>query len=171
MLLLTESPIDTCALVISRTSNLLFTVSGCWWLYNQLRSFCPTNWATCHSVWGLWSIAQYPCMGLYRLLGYSAFQHRIMWHWDSHHGRIYNHLRDKPLLMSLKELLDWVNWGGRIQPIHGCTFPLAGVPDWMSKASQTLSCSPIGFQPAGAVWPAASGSCHHVFMPWQYSPP
>jgi hypothetical protein len=65
-----------------------------------------------------------------------------------------NHLGDNPLGESVRELLDWVDWGGKTHPVS-CTIPWAGAPHWVPASfcfltTETVLCPPL--PPAPALW-------------------
>jgi hypothetical protein len=85
--------------------------------------------------------------------------------------------------MSVTELLDWINCGGRVHPYYGqhhfmsldSRFKAGRAEGGCSPASLSLSLSlPPSLPPSlltmDTMWPAASCSCKHAFLTWQAVP-
>lgn len=76
-----------------------------------------------------------------------------------------NHLRDKPLSMSLWEFLDWVHWGGKTYSLWVWHRPLVWGPGLKTreKVSWVLAFFSFCLLTLDAGWPTASSPCWHAF--------
>lgn len=88
--------------------------------FNQLRSFCPTSWATSFQFGPLLhgSVPTHVFLFLQaaEALSFSIRNNMML---ILHLDRIWNAARGTPLSMGPREFLDWGSWGGKIQPIFG----------------------------------------------------
>lgn len=136
MLLVTESHVDTCAPVTSRSSSLWFTVSGGLVTLQSVKVILSNKLSTCHSAWGPLVHSSVPTHGFPRAAGIlsSPIENNVMLRLPP--SQDLESPKRQTSRMSLKELRDWVNWGGMSRPIRGSTFPQAGVPDWLRKVSR-----------------------------------